>query len=468
MNDLPRHAALRIVLAVTVGCLAGCASYHPLPLTEREAARHDLRQLARDAGRIDLPGLEAHPIDPEQPLDITSVAMLAVVGNPDLRLARADAGIASAQAFAAGLLPDPQINLTRDFPGRPGYVPAFNAGIAFDFGSLVTLAARRAAAAADQRKVDLALLWQEWQVVARARKLFAGIDFLERHGALLQQALALSGQRVEAVRRALDAGNATIDALAPHLVTQADARRQRDEQMRELRLARLALNALLGLPPDAQLALAALPPPPAFDPAAVDDALRNLPARRPDLRALAAGYAAQEERLRAAVLSQFPSLNIGFTRARDTSALFTSGYTLAVALPSFNANRGGIAVETATRQRLRDEYRNRIDAARDDVLQIVADQAELETRLRAARASAAALARTAAAAEAAWQARDLTLASYIDLQSALLAARVQVIALERTAYEQRIALQSLLGGEVPPAHMTGAVRRTSNEGEGPR
>ena len=53
--------------------------------------------------------------------------MLAVANNPDLRVARDDAGVARAQAFAAGLLPDPQISLSADHPAgnvagreRPG------------------------------------------------------------------------------------------------------------------------------------------------------------------------------------------------------------------------------------------------------------------------------------------------------------------------------------------------------------
>ncbi len=346
-----RSPVLRWTPLVAACVLAGCATYQPLPLEPRDTSPHEVRQLLLDRQGVRLPGHAPHLFDLSRPLDMTDVATLAVVGNPDLKLARDDAGLTHAQAFAAGLLPDPQIALSQDFPGKPGLVSAFNRGLSFDFGSLITLAARRSAGAAEGSKADLALLWQEWRVVALARKQFIGITFLERATGVLQQSLALTGQRVHEARQAVDAGNATLDSLSPYLVAQADAQRQLDDQTRQLHQARYALNALLGLAPEVRLDLALPPPQPALDTQAVRRALQDLPERRPDLLALAAGYHAQEERLRAAILAQFPSPNIGFTRARDTSAVYTSGFTLGISLPIFNRNRGNIAIETATRQR---------------------------------------------------------------------------------------------------------------------
>jgi len=453
------HAA---VLALALA-LVGCGGYQPLQLAETPTAAHDLRSLGLAAQTLDLPGLASHAFDPAQPLDMTTVAMLAVAGNPDLKLARADAGIARAQAFAAGLLPDPQFSLTHDRPGKAGFSNAFNAGLSLDFGSLITLSARRDAAGSDERKVDLALLWQEWQVVAQARKLFVGISMLERSRTLLAQGVALTGERLSAARQALAAGNLTLDAISPYEVAQADAQRQLDEQTRQMRQARAALNALLGLAPDVQLALAPMQPPTQLDEGAVRAALQHLAARRPDLLALSAGYEAQEARLRAAVLAQFPSLTMGFTRARDPSRLYTSGFSLGVSLPVFNGNRGNIAVETATRQRLHDEYQNRVNAARAEIAQILDDQALLHSQLGSTRATVQALSSTAQAAGQAYAARPMTLVSVVDLQTALLAKRMDALALERTLFEQRIALQALLGGELPQVLPEAHAPRTASE-----
>lgn len=440
---------LHHAVALSILLLSGCVSYQPLPLTHAPTAARDLAPLAGAAQSLQLPRLGPHTFDPARPLDMTTIAMLAVVGNPDLKLARGDAGIAHAQAFAAGLRPDPQISLTRDYPGKSNFFSAFNAGLSLDLGSLVTLSVRRDAARADARKADLTLLWQEWQVEAQARKLFADIGTLEQSQALLRQALALADQRLAAAQRALAAGNLTLDTVSSYQTAQADAQRQFDDQTRQVRQTRAALNLLLGLAPEVQLALAPLQPSDALDEQAVREALQHLPTRRPDLLALEAGYEAEEARLRAAVLAQFPTINVGFTRARDTSRLYTSGFTLGLSLPIFTGSRGNIAIEAATRQRLHDEYQNRVNAAHAEIAQILDDQTLLRSQLASTRAAVDALARTARAAEQAYAMRQMTIANYVDLQSALLAKRMDLIALERTALEQELAVQALLGGEVP-------------------
>src|ERR1700761_7750262 len=89
------------------GALAGCATYEAQPLTPAPAAPATLADLHVDAASLPFPALAAHRFDPSDGLDIVETAMLAVANNPDLKLARDDAAIAHAQAYAAGLLPDP-------------------------------------------------------------------------------------------------------------------------------------------------------------------------------------------------------------------------------------------------------------------------------------------------------------------------------------------------------------------------
>src|SRR3977135_1136749 len=111
--------------------LAGCVTYREQPLTTRPTLPDRISDVTIDARRMPLPELAAHTFDPADGLDITEVAMLAVVNNPDLNTARAAAGIAHAQAFAAGLLPDPWVGLAADFPngGQAGTVTAYNFGL---------------------------------------------------------------------------------------------------------------------------------------------------------------------------------------------------------------------------------------------------------------------------------------------------------------------------------------------------
>ncbi|MGH8116755.1 MAG: hypothetical protein ACREP0_10365 [Rhodanobacteraceae bacterium] len=54
-------------------------------------------------------------------------------------------GVAHAQAYAASLLPDPQVNYSRDYPtgtNPPGSTIAFNDGLSLDIGNLITRLAR--------------------------------------------------------------------------------------------------------------------------------------------------------------------------------------------------------------------------------------------------------------------------------------------------------------------------------------
>jgi hypothetical protein len=65
-----------------------------------------------------------------------------------------------------------------------------------------------------------------------------------------------------------------------------------------------------------------------------------------------AGYASQDETLRAAILAQVPRIGLGFTRAGDTSNVQTLGFGITLDLPTFDRNQGNIATERATRQKL--------------------------------------------------------------------------------------------------------------------
>lgn len=377
--------------------------------------------------------------------------MLAVANNPQLRLARDEAGIAHAQAFAAGLLPDPQLAMALDVPTNPGpgNTRAFSLGLSEDVLALITRPAAKRAAEAHRREVDLKVLWQEWQVVGQARLLFVRRLEEDRLLRVLRDNHALLATRYRHAQQALREGNATNDAVSANLAALQDVERQINERERQRNSDRLKLNQLLGLAPDTKLHLTGSARLPSLDAEKVRAELRRLGSRRPDLLALRAGYQSQEQRFRKAVLAQFPSLSIGITRARDNSDLYTTGLGVTLSLPIFNGNRGNIAIERATRQRLYDEYRQRLAAADAKVRGLLTDQSLLEHQRRGVADTLAELSRTAQSAEAAYLAGNLSEPEYVKLRAALLAKRVEAIDLEQKILAQRVALQILLGGELP-------------------
>jgi cobalt-zinc-cadmium efflux system outer membrane protein len=426
--------------------LNGCATYAPQPLGDGRGAA-SVMQLAVPTTAMPMPAVATHRLDPSDGLDVTEVAMLAVANSPQLKVKRDEWGIARAQAFAAGLLPDPQLSLGEDFPRHSGagLTTAFNLGLSEDITALLTRSSRRAVARSQSDKVNLDLLWAEWQTVAQARLLFDQVLTLRAQDARLEAertALAPVDQYIQA---ALKAGNLTYDSASAGLNAGADVRKRLADNAIALHQADGDLHVLLGLAPTATLDLVGAPYQAAPTPVQVQQALLDLPRRRPDLLALQAGYQSQEAKLRAAVQAQFPALNIGFNTARDTSAIYTRGFSVGITLPLFDRNRGNIAIEKATRQQLKDDYAARVLGTRSDMQRLLSDLSTLEQQRRSLIAHAGQLDDALRAAERAWQARLLDWPTYLAIRSNALSADLDLLALEQEQARQSIALEALLG-----------------------
>jgi len=433
-----------IALMAAISC--GCATYRPLPLEHAPGAT-SVGALASPIADASPAGQASHRFDPSDGLDATEVAMLAVANNPGLKVARDDLGVARAQAFAAGLLPDPQLSLGVDFPEHsgPGLSKAFNLGIGEDVGALLLRSSRRAEARAHVEQVNLDLLWAEWQTVTQARQLFGQVTSLRAQLQRLQDEQAALAPVDRYVQAALQAGNLTYDSASAGLDAGADVRKRLGDTAVQLHQAEGDLHALLGLAPEVPLTLVASADPPAPAASQVQQALLDLPRRRPDLLALEAGYRAEDARLRGAILAQFPALTIGFDTARDTSAIYSKGFSVGINLPLFDRNRGNIAIERATRVQLRDAYAERLLDARSDAHRL---QADLQTWQRQDAQLAAHVRRLDAArraAERAWRAQLLDWPTYLAIRGNVLGADMDLLDLRRQQAQAAVALQALLG-----------------------
>ncbi|MDB4875547.1 MAG: hypothetical protein JWM41_1993 [Gemmatimonadetes bacterium] len=444
-----RNAAVPFLLAAA---MAGCAKYQEHSLGTGSTLPDRIPDLAIDPRQMPLPELAVHRFDPTDGLDITEVAMLAVVNNPDLKVARAAAGVSHAQAFAAGLLPDPRLGVSVDVPdrGQAATTTAYNVGLSYDIISLLTRSPRYAAARQEARKTDLNLLWLEWQVVSQSRMLFVQLTQQRRLMDVLEQTRTLFADRDRRTELALVRGLLTLDAVTPHLVALQDVNRQINDVERLMSQSRHDLNALLGLGPEVAVPLTGSAVLPDFDEAAVERLLPDLPRRRPDLIALQAGYAAQDLRYRAAILAQFPALSVGFTRSRDATDVRQAGMSVTLTVPLLNRNRGVIAIEQATREQLHAEYELRLNAANSGIHRILAEQAINRRQLRDIDAGLAELSRVAEKTNAAFRNHDINALAFASLQASLLAKQIERISLEQAILDQQVALQTLIGGNLPP------------------
>ncbi|MGA8007757.1 MAG: TolC family protein [Thiomonas sp.] len=457
-----RSPSLRRSVLLVALLLSGCASYRPAPLPASANLATSVHGLNIARSKIALPALARYDFNPDKPLDATGLAILAVLNNPRLKAERLRLGVARAQAFDAGLLPDPQLGLTRDFPRNSGgaTTSAYNLGLSYDIAALITHNAAHRAAQHAATQVNLQVLWAEWQTVAQARLLYTQLTGNTARLRILEQERALFSQRLQRSQAALAQGNVTrLDVDAQLVPLQALTQTIQSVERQQLGL-QAQLHALLGLKADVALPLAAPTPPPVPDAAQVHATLQDLRHVRPDLLALQAGYQAQEQKVWQAVLGQFPTFNLGFTRGRDTSGVNTVGFGVSISLPLFNGNRGVIATQRATRAQLQADYQARLDQADADVRQAQADIALLQQQRRALQAALPALESADAAAQQALQQSAMSLLEFINQRTALLDQRLALQANAQQIAEQTLALQ-LVTGLGPYRHATASALQTT-------
>lgn len=437
-------AIRRGVVGMVAGCvslLCGCAVYHARSLPTRpDLARAPV--LSVPAGDFGVPGLKREPLDPARGLTQTNVITLAVAGNPRLKAVRQQAGVARAQLLEAGLLPDPQLS---GGLSRSAVFTGYDASLAEDIETLVTRSAAQDAARAHLRQVNLDILWQEWQVAERARELYIQARALSQLRGVLDQRRTLLMMLHERDLASLRQHLTTVSAVTADLIAWNAA----EAQWRALELqedqTRHALDELLGLAPGVQLHLTGTPTEHLVTAAEYRSALAALPHRRPDLLALQAGYHSEEERLRAAILAQFPLISAGVEKARDPAEnIQYIGFNVTLTLPLLNRNRGPIAIGRASRAYLHEAYQATLDETASQADQVWQAVMIMRRQLKTLDARLSGLEQDVVAARQSLDRGTLTLADYAAVDSSVLAARAEEIRLRASLDQAQSALAMLL------------------------
>jgi len=372
-----------------------------------------------------------------------------VLASPKLRAIRDHRGVAVAQLFQAGILPNPQLSYNFDIPtggATRGTVNAFNFGLSWEITSLIAHNANVAAARAEAASIALDIAWQEWQAAEGAKLQAYHLYFFDQQLAVAKQEEDALRENLGRVKRGAELGLVTVVDLAA-----AEAAVQKmhtavltTEQQREHE--RLALNESLGFPGNDEIPLeqnVALPDVQALP--FGDELTTGLEQRRLDLLALRSGYRSQEEKLRAAVLSQFPKISIGFAHAGDTSNVITTGFGVTIDLPLFDRSQGNIAVEKATRTKLYDEYVARLFEARGEIARALADMNSLQHQIDAAEASLPILQNVVDSYRRALLQGNADVLTYYNARADLTARRMELFDLKRQLTDLEIALEIAAG-----------------------
>lgn len=365
-------------LVVSLLFLCGCQSYHPLPL-DSTAVENALKVPTEQALCVDANSLR-HPVIPSVALKFSDglspdeAAVLAVLVNPSLRAQRDKRKIAAAQLIEAGLLPNPQFDFSLETPtggNKEGEINAYGLGLNWDVTALLTRSTQMGAAEKEKASIDLDIAWQEWQIAEAAKTAVYDLFSLQNQLALAIQSDRTFKENLSTVQKAFDAELMTELDLSAAQTASRQAHAGVLELRKQVSDQNLTVKQILGLNVDADLTLQKdmkFPLLGKIPTAAV--LLTDLEKRRLDLAALRLGYESQQDRLRAAILNQFPRVNVGLIQARDTGNVVTTGFGVTIDLPVFNRNQGQIAIERATRQQLFDEYVDRVFETRTTVAKL--------------------------------------------------------------------------------------------------
>ncbi len=443
----------RICFGLLLALLAefsGCAFYHSLPLTG-DAVANALRKpqwatLQVQASEIKHPLLAPIRLNPRTGLTPDGAAVIAVLINPSLRAARDRHQVAAAELFQAGILPNPQVNGTLDFITggtiTPDLITGYGIGVSWDIQALIQLGAKKAAARAGAESVDLDIAWTEWQIAQAAKLAVYRVVSDEAQLARANDVDARLSKNLETMRQAVTAHAKTELDLATVESARQDAHAIVLGLRQDLAHQRLVLKKSLGVPPDTSIQLSSdIAVPSRVSTPSLLELIEGLEERRLDLLALKKGYESQEEKVRAAILAQFPKISVGFNRLSDTSNVHTLGPAVTIDLPIFDRGQGSIALERATRQKLYDEYVNRVFEARSDIATALADIHSLEEQIAAAESAVPILQHLVDVYGTAINQGNTDVFSYYSAQNNLNQKTIQILKLKQQLMETRIALE---------------------------
>ena len=446
---------------VITGLLAGlfccllisCSAYHPKPLTEQAVQQQQetpsAEQLSILATQIKHPYLQAIPFNIKDGLSPDEAAILAVLRNPELRAIRNRHGIAAAQLLQAGLLPNPHVSynfaaLTGGL--TQGKVTGLGLGLDWEVTALITQANKIAAAEAEQQAVDLQVAWQEWQLAQAAKTAVYQLVVYAKQQALLEEINQRLEENRVRMQQAADQGLVTeLDRVAATTAKNAvDIRLQAVIQQKNQHQQRL--NRALGLKPyDAINLQQTIDLSGNLSMPTYDELIKNLSDRRLDLMALQQGYQNQEHQLHIAVLQQFPKISIGITQTRNNSNYYTLGAGIAVTLPILDQNQGVIALASATRQQLFDEYSNREFQAKADIAELLVTITSLNKQIKSVNHAIPDLETLVNAYRVAIEHGQIDVLNYYTAWNNWIEKRVELLTLQLQLVEARIALEIATG-----------------------
>lgn len=355
--SLRTHVSSFVILTTAAILTSGCQSYEAAPLdlaSHGDAVSHrliDVEPLSDFAQRLAAMGASVpEHLDLADGLSPAEGEVLALFYNPELRIARAQAGVALATYETAGLWEDPEFG----FDGAELLSPEGP----FEFGLTLSLTIPLSGTPGIEKEVAasaystelLRIVDAEWTMRSRVRLAWAGWTSDLEYLRLLRDSIVQAERIVSITDRLESAGE----------LTRSDARLVRAElvQLRSELIgatlsesrSRIELLGLLGLSPDAHVELKGAFP--SADVSTDGDLVSRLIQHNTRLGVVREEYQTAEQSLRLEVQKQYPDISIGGgygSEDRDDRLLLG----LSIPIPIFNGNRAGIEEARARRVQAR-------------------------------------------------------------------------------------------------------------------
>lgn len=348
----PAAAAVTfLALGSAAVLLAGCQSYQSKPL---DLAAHRDAWLARTPGDEPVRTFaeqlsqttESSVFDIADGLSLAEAEVVALVYNPDLRLARLRAGVASASAEHAGLWQDPQFGVDfltlTESASNPFLITP---GLSFTIPISGRLEAEKARADAAVAAELTRVAEQEWQTRIAVRRAWLNWSAAKLKAEQTERLLASIELLIDSTSRLADAGEIIRTEAALFTIERASQRQALLRFRGEAAEAEQELRTLLGLSPDAPLELVPTVALGIDSDACTPDAVAQ---QSLTLARLRDEYEVAEQTLRREVREQYPDLTIGPLAEFDQGNTLL-GFSLSLPIPLLNANKQGIAEAHAER-----------------------------------------------------------------------------------------------------------------------
>ncbi|MDA1005244.1 MAG: TolC family protein [Verrucomicrobia bacterium] len=357
---LPRVGRNFIVTA-SAATFTGCQLYQPSPLdpaahAEAWRSRAPSDEQVRDfARRIETTTPRSVPFNPGDGLTLAEGELVALVYNPDLRVARLKAGVAKANAEHAGRWDDPELSLDvlKVTEGVPHpWIVGSALSLTIPISGRLRVEQARAEAAKHSELARVAE--EEWKTLRDLHKTW-----------LSWSANRLRLEQAERIVLSLDSVVETTGKLAEagELPRTESALFKIEQASRKADIARLRgyvqegeqeIRSLLGISPTAPAKLL-----PTLS-SATGKVREDLAKSNPTLVRLRTDYVVAELTLLREIRKQYPDLQLG-PQFEDDQGQAKIGMIGALPIPILHSNKGGIAAARAEREVARAAFETELE-----------------------------------------------------------------------------------------------------------